>query len=167
VSTAEVATIRAQFASRTTPWTIAELESTSSTAASTTPAGNQTTTATTSTNTGAAKTTATSAKNTASGNTKKPVAKAAAKKSSYDDVHQLLQKNTCLTCHNPTSKLIGPSYAEIAKKKYSVAQIVQLIQKPSPTNWPGYATRMPPMAHVPKGELTKIAEWIKSLEKAK
>ena len=157
---------RAQFASRTTPWTIAELESTSSTA-SAAPASNQTTTATTSTNTGAAKTTATATKNTASGTTKKPVAKAAVKKSSYDDIHQLVQKNTCLTCHNPTSKLIGPSYAEIAKKKYSVAQIVQLIQKPSATNWPGYATRMPPMAHVPKSELTKIAEWIKSLEKAK
>lgn len=165
-SVKDVAAIRAQFASRTTPWTIAELESTSSTAG-TTPVSSQTTTTVTNTNTGAAKTNATATKSTSS-NAKKPAAKTtAAKKSGYNDVNQLLQKNTCLTCHNPTSKLIGPSYAEIAKKKYSVAQIVQLIQKPSATNWPGYATRMPPMAHVPKSELTRIAEWIKSLEKAK
>ena len=79
----------------------------------------------------------------------------------------LLQKNTCLTCHNQETKLIGPSYKEIAIKKYSVAQIVQLIQKPNPANWPGYATRMPPMAHVAKTELIQIAEWIKTLEKRK
>ena len=59
------------------------------------------------------------------------------------------------------------SYKEIAKRKYSIAQIVQLIQKPDPEHWPGYATRMPSMAHVSKNELTKIAEWIKSLEKVK
>ena len=64
-------------------------------------------------------------------------------------------------------KVIGPAYKDIAKKKYSVAQIVQLIQKPSAVNWPGFATRMPSMAHVPKNDLTQIAQWIKSLEKAK
>ena len=82
--------------------------------------------------------------------------------------HQpLLQKYTCLTCHNPNTKLIGPSYQEIATKKYSADKIVQLIQKPNPANWPGYATKMPPMAHVPKADLTLIAQWIKSLEKTK
>jgi cytochrome c551/c552 len=78
-----------------------------------------------------------------------------------------LQKYTCLTCHNPNVKLIGPSYKQVAAKKYSVSKIVELIQKPNPANWPGYATRMPSMAHVPKSDLTKIAQWIKSLEKAK
>jgi cytochrome c551/c552 len=166
-SSKEVASIRAQYASRTNPWTIAELEN--STASAGTPAATTTATQTnTSTNTAAAKNTAgTASKNSGATATKKPAAKTATKKTGYDDVHPLLQKNTCLTCHNPTAKLIGPSYSEIAKKKYSVAQIVQLIQKPNPSNWPGYATKMPPMAHVPKSELTKIAEWIKSLEKAK
>jgi cytochrome c551/c552 len=162
-STVEVANIRAQHASRVTPWTIAELENTTQpTTAATTTA----TTQSTSTSTAAAKNTS-GAKTSNTAATKKPAAKTTTKKTSYNDVHQLLQKNTCLTCHTPTAKLIGPSYSEIAKKKYSVAQIVQLIQKPNPSNWPGYATKMPPMAHVPKGELTKIAEWIKSLEKAK
>jgi len=91
----------------------------------------------------------------------------AVKKTSYEEVQPLLQKNTCLTCHNPNTKVIGPSYKEIATKKYSIAQLVQLIQKPNPEHWSGYATRMPSMAHVPKAELTKIAEWIKSLEKTK
>jgi cytochrome c551/c552 len=109
---------------------------------------------------------ANSSKTTAS---RKPVTKtnSASTKSTYAQVQPLLQKNTCLTCHNPNTKLIGPSYKEIAKKKYSVNQIVQLIQKPNPEHWPGYATRMPSMAHVSKNELNKIAEWIKSLEKAK
>ena len=79
----------------------------------------------------------------------------------------LLQKYTCLACHHATNKLIGPSYREVAARKYSVAQMVQLIQKPNPANWPGYDTKMPPMGHVPANELTQIAQWIKSLEAAK
>ncbi|MBE7173000.1 MAG: hypothetical protein INR73_20655, partial [Williamsia sp.] len=70
------------------------------------------------------------------------------------------------SCHNPDSKVIGPSYREVASKKYSVAQIVQLIQKPAAAHWPDYATRMPPMAHVPAADLTRIAQWIKTLEPA-
>jgi cytochrome c551/c552 len=149
VSIPEVAKIRAEYAARTELWTLAELE------------------------TGAAATSIAKvdsvAKNTSIAATKKPAAKPAAtpKKTSYEAVQKLLLKNTCLSCHNPTKKVIGPSYEEIAKKKYTVAQIVQLIQKPNPANWPGYATKMPPMAHVPKAELTQIAQWIKSMEKGK
>ena len=155
VSPAEVALIRTQTASRTDAWTLDELEK-----------GAQPASAAVSSNNTATATNAAAAKATVAAG-KKPVTKATTKTTTYSQVQQLLQKNTCLTCHNPETKLIGPSYKEIAKQKYSVAQIVQLIQKPNPQNWPGYATRMPPMAHVPKAELTKIAEWIKSLEKAK
>jgi mono/diheme cytochrome c family protein/glucose/arabinose dehydrogenase len=155
VSLAEVASIRAQNASRVMPWTIAELEG-----------GAQATAATTNNSTA---TSSTRASSNNAGTGKKAVAKTStsSKKTSATDVQSLLQKNTCLTCHNPNKKVIGPSYKEIAQRKYSVAQLVQLIQKPNPAHWPGYATRMPPMAHVPKTELTKIAQWIKSLEKAK
>jgi putative membrane-bound dehydrogenase-like protein len=149
VSIAEVAKIRAEYAARTDLWTLAELE--------------------TGTNTPGFAKVDSVAKNTAIASTKKPAAKPAAtpKKTSYEAVQKLLLKNTCLSCHNPTKKVIGPSYQEIAKRKYTVAQIVQLIQKPNPANWPGYATKMPPMAHVPKSELNQIAQWIKSMEKAK
>jgi mono/diheme cytochrome c family protein len=156
VSPAEVALIRTQTASRTDAWTLDELEK-----------GAQPASATVSNNNTPAATNAAAAKATVAASKKPVTTKAATKTTTYAQVQQLLQKNTCLTCHNPETKLIGPSYKEIAKQKYSVAQIVQLIQKPNPQNWPGYATRMPPMAHVPKAELTKIAEWIKSLEKAK
>ena len=158
VKPAEVAAIRTQSA-RVEPWTIAELENAGQTTAST--PGN--TNATGATNTSVSTSKAAANKK----NTVKTTTTTAKGKTTYAQVQQLLQKNTCLTCHSPNTKLIGPSYKEIAKRNYSVSQIVQLIQKPNPDNWPGYATRMPPMAHVPKTELTKIAEWIKSLEKAK
>jgi mono/diheme cytochrome c family protein len=151
VSIPEVAKIREQYAARVALWTLEELETG-------TPA-----VAVTNTDTSANK------KITSNPINKKPVTKAkpVVKKPLYAAVQPLLQKNTCLTCHNQTAKLIGPSYSEIAKRKYSVAQIVQLIQKPNPANWPGYATKMPPMAHVAKAELLQIAQWIKSLETAK
>jgi cytochrome c551/c552 len=91
---------------------------------------------------------------------------AASKVPAYGEIKTLLQKNTCLACHNPNTRLVGPSYKEVAKRKYSVGQIVQLIHNPRPEHWPGYPI-MPPMPQVPNSEARKIAEWIKSLEKAK
>ncbi|MFN3783762.1 MAG: c-type cytochrome [Spirosomataceae bacterium] len=80
------------------------------------------------------------------------------------DVQKLLQKNTCLACHNVDKKLVGPSYKEIMqKKKYSAEQIVELIYKPKPSNWPGYPP-MAAMANVPKAEALKIATWISKLK---
>ncbi|MEO6328509.1 MAG: c-type cytochrome [Ginsengibacter sp.] len=97
-----------------------------------------------------------SAKSTASGTAKAPA---------YNDVKPLLLKNTCLACHNANTKQVGPGYKEIAQRKYSIAQLVQLIHNPKPEHWPGYSTPMPPMPQVPNTEARKIAEWIKSLEK--
>ncbi len=149
ISTPEVAAIRKQYASRTATWTLAELENPDASPAVT-------------------NTTATNPTETKGRADKKPVAKTVVPKTiTYAAVQPLLTKNACLTCHNPDRKVIGPSYKEIAKKKYSIAELVQYIQKPNPAHWPGYATPMPSMVHVPKAELTKIAQWIKSLEKAK
>jgi cytochrome c551/c552 len=98
----------------------------------------------------------------------KPGAKTAATKApTFDEVKNLLQKNTCLACHNPNTRQVGPAYKDVAKRKYSVAQIVQLIHNPKPEHWPDYSTPMPPMPQVPEAEARKIAEWIKSLEKGK
>jgi cytochrome c551/c552/glucose/arabinose dehydrogenase/cytochrome c5 len=156
VSTAEVAAIRKQYATRVATWTLAELENPDPTGVAS-----------------PAKMDTAAAKNVGKPSnpkpaTKKPVAKTtAATTVTYAMVQPLLQKNACLSCHNTDKKLVGPSYREIAKRKYSTAQIVQYIQKPNPAHWPGYPTPMPPMAHVPKSELNKIAQWIKSLETAK
>lgn len=78
---------------------------------------------------------------------------------------KLLSKSTCLACHKVNERAVGPSYKEIAKRKYTIAQIEALIYEPKPSNWPEFATPMPSMAHLPKGDVKKIATWINSLSK--
>ena len=78
------------------------------------------------------------------------------------DVSALLNKHACLACHQPYDKVIGPAYAEVAKKKYTADQIVELVHAPKPEHWPGYPP-MAPMGHVPKGDIVTIANWINSL----
>lgn len=98
------------------------------------------------------------------GDTTKAEAPAAkpARKAVPADVSALLSKHACLACHNPYDKIIGPAYAEVSKKKYSVSQIVELVHAPKPENWPGYPP-MAPMAHVPKADIVIIATWINTL----
>lgn len=87
----------------------------------------------------------------------------AAKAPTFKEIEGLLAKYTCIACHNPDKKQIGPSYKDIAKRKYSNEKIVELIYSPQPANWPGYATEMPPMPHVPKADALRIAAYINSL----
>jgi len=90
--------------------------------------------------------------------------KTVTKAPTYAEVKGILTSNTCLACHNPTKKQIGPSFTDIAKRKYSNEKILQLIYNPKPENWPGYATEMPPMPHVSKADGLKIAAYINSLK---
>jgi cytochrome c551/c552 len=82
---------------------------------------------------------------------------------SEEEVMSLLKKHTCLACHAKDKKVVGPSYQEIAKRKYTDKQILDLVYKPNPQNWPEYATEMAPMSHVPAKDVLKIAKWINSL----
>ncbi|MFZ4261149.1 c-type cytochrome [Sphingobacterium sp. HJSM2_6] len=91
-------------------------------------------------------------------------AKTVAKAPTYAEVKGILTSNTCLACHNVTKKQIGPSFTEIAKRKYSNEKILQLIYNPKPENWPDYATEMPPMPQVSKADGLKIAAYINSLK---
>ncbi|MEP6612307.1 MAG: c-type cytochrome, partial [Mucilaginibacter sp.] len=114
-----------------------------------------------------------SAKAAVSNNLKKGVAgkKGAAIKSAaglnaiptYAEVQPILLKNTCLSCHNATKRQVGPAYVDVAKRKYSVAVLMQLIHNPKPEHWPDYSTPMPPMPQVSNEDARKIALWIKSL----
>jgi cytochrome c551/c552 len=104
-----------------------------------------------------AKTTATKA--TAAASAKTAVAP------TYAQVKGLLTNNTCIACHHPTKKQIGPAFAEIAKRNYTAEKMFSLIRNPQPQNWPGYATEMPPMPQVTKEDAIKIANWINSLNK--
>ena len=99
--------------------------------------------------------------------TKAAPAKSAAPKTkgvTEQEAMTLLTKYTCSACHKINERSVGPPYAEVAKRKYSTAQIVALVHNPKPENWPGY-TPMAPMQHVPKKDIEKIAMWINSLRK--
>lgn len=76
----------------------------------------------------------------------------------------LLAKHTCLACHKVNERAVGPSYMEVAKRKYTTEQIEALIYEPKPENWPDL-TPMAPMTHVPKKDVQKIAAWINALGK--
>jgi cytochrome c len=80
------------------------------------------------------------------------------------DVNALLQKHTCYTCHKTDKKLVGPSWQDVAKKKYSAKQFTALVYKPVPANWPGY-TPMIGLPQVPKGDIAKIQTWVSTLAK--
>lgn len=95
----------------------------------------------------------------------KPAGTAVAKVPTDAEIKPLLSKYTCLACHNADKKQVGPAYRDVAKRGYSNEKIVELIYNPKPENWPDYATPMPPMPQVPKGDALKIAAWINSLGK--
>ena len=88
---------------------------------------------------------------------------AMAKAPTYDEVKGLLSKHTCLACHQTNKRQVGPAYADVAKRKYTNEQIVDLIYNPKPEHWPGY-TEMAAMPQVPKADALKIAAWINSLK---
>jgi len=81
------------------------------------------------------------------------------------EVMNLLTKNTCMACHKKDERAVGPSFSEIAKRKYTTAQIVALVAEPKPQNWPDYETPMAALPNVPKKEVEKIAAWINALQK--
>lgn len=78
-------------------------------------------------------------------------------------ISPILARNTCSACHDTDTRQVGPSFQEIAKRNYSIDQIVELVVTPKPENWPDYSTPMPPMPHVPESDVVKIAQWIRSL----
>lgn len=86
---------------------------------------------------------------------------------SDNEAMALLKKHTCVACHAREEKLIGPSFTDISKRKYSDKQILALVYKPNPKNWPDFATEMAPMSHVPAKDVLKIASWINSLTQKK
>lgn len=106
-----------------------------------------------------------STKRSAAVKTAKPAPRVAktTKAPSYAEIEPLLVKNTCTACHQVSKRQVGPSFTDIAKRKYSNNRIVELIYNPEPKNWPEHETPMPPMPQVPKDEALKIASWINSL----
>ena len=76
----------------------------------------------------------------------------------------LAKAKNCLACHTVASKLVGPSYKEIAAK-YSAKDVDTLadcIKKGSKGKWG--AVPMPPNRRVSDEEAKKLAAWILGLK---
>ncbi|KAB2918032.1 MAG: hypothetical protein F9K23_02475 [Bacteroidetes bacterium] len=78
------------------------------------------------------------------------------------DIQAKLDEHTCLTCHKPSEKLVGPAFNEVAKKGYTDEQMVSLMYNPKPENWPGYPPMLP--QRLPQEDALAIAKWINSLK---
>jgi cytochrome c len=81
------------------------------------------------------------------------------------DVQGIAAKRTCLTCHNPDTKLLGPPYREIAARYRNdadaVAKLMSQMEKGGVGKWG--PVPMPGLgAVVPPEERKALAEWIMS-----
>mgnify|MGYP003578603212 FL=1 len=70
----------------------------------------------------------------------------------------LLQKNTCTACHAPDRKLVGPSWADVAKKHAGKADyLAGKIREGGSGVWGNIP--MPPQA-LSADEAKRIAGWL-------
>lgn len=80
-----------------------------------------------------------------------------------DQVRKVTGKYACTTCHAPDTRLVGPSWKELAQKGYSPKKMGQLIKKPKPENWPGYPP-MAPITTISDAEVKVVAEWLATMK---
>src|SRR5436190_3213105 len=82
------------------------------------------------------------------------------------DGPKLAMKYGCFTCHNPTSKIIGPAYREIAAKyktdPEALTKIDQQIHKGGSGKWGPVI--MPPFPQINAAETKVLADWILGLK---
>ena len=78
---------------------------------------------------------------------------------------QLAKKYNCLACHQAGSKIVGPSYRDVAAKYRgqpgAAAAIADKIRKGGTGTWGDIP--MPPKAEVTEPDMKKIVEWILSI----
>lgn len=78
------------------------------------------------------------------------------------DIKLLLTRNTCISCHQPYTRLVGPSFQGISKRRYTPEKIAQLVATPQPADWPGFPP-MAPLKNVPFEDIKKIHSWMERL----
>lgn len=75
---------------------------------------------------------------------------------------ELATKNACTACHAPDRKLVGPSYADVAKKyagqKDAVAALSESIRKGGSGKWG--PVPMPPQPGLSEADLKTLATWV-------
>ncbi|MBK8969692.1 MAG: hypothetical protein R3D58_01855 [Saprospiraceae bacterium] len=78
------------------------------------------------------------------------------------EVKKITDKYACNSCHVLDKRVVGPSWKDLAQKKYSAKKMFKLIREPQPGNWPDY----PPMAPIPSissAEVKLVADWLNGL----
>jgi cytochrome c len=75
---------------------------------------------------------------------------------------QLAQKNACVACHAADRKLVGPSYADVAKKygtqASAVAQLTESIRKGGVGKWGPIP--MPAQPNLSEDDAKALAQWV-------
>lgn len=79
----------------------------------------------------------------------------------------LAQKHACLACHAVETKIVGPAYADVAKKykgqKDAVATLVDHIKKGGSGKWGPIP--MPAQTNLSDADAKTLAKWILSTAK--
>lgn len=79
---------------------------------------------------------------------------------------QLAQKNNCAACHAPDKKLVGPSWAEVARKyagdPAAEARLVAKVKKGGSGVWG--PVPMPPNVTVKDADIKTIVQYVLSVK---
>ena len=82
------------------------------------------------------------------------------------DAQQIATKYGCLGCHNPSMKIVGPAYRDIAVKykadPQAFAKIEEQIHKGGSGKWGPII--MPPFPQITANETKVLADWILGLK---
>ena len=74
----------------------------------------------------------------------------------------LARKYACVACHQPSTKAVGPSWADIGARygegKATTEQLAQSIKAGSSGKWG--AMPMPAQNHIPDADLQLLAKWL-------
>jgi cytochrome c len=74
----------------------------------------------------------------------------------------LAQKYACVACHQPTAKVVGPSWKDIGARygegKGTAAQLAASIKAGSSGKWG--AMPMPAQMQVPDADVQLLAQWL-------
>jgi S-disulfanyl-L-cysteine oxidoreductase SoxD len=77
------------------------------------------------------------------------------------DVNPIMQKTACMACHGLDNKLVGPSFAEIAKKYAAQADGVNYLAGKIKNGGQGVWGSIPmPAQTVSEEEATRVAQWL-------
>ncbi len=75
---------------------------------------------------------------------------------------ELAKKSTCVACHAAARKLVGPSYADIAKKyagdSTAVSKLIDKVRRGGSGNWG--VIPMPPHAEMSEADIKLLVEWV-------